>query len=246
MEGVSQESDDDGDPALAFEALREEVAALRRGVELVYRQGQQSGTAAPDYSPTLGKMEKALQAIAGRLDRMERAPALAMTPASFRTEIDSVAFSVVATASQPFAEAVKEVRGVARDLTALAGRVRAQREQRFWLLITSVLGLICGVGLWYAAAGLLPRSVSDGVAASLIGGDRWHAGQTLMEEGSPESWDKMLRLYKACRPDTATELCEAAIAVRTIAPAQEAGRNASTPPPSRPVTRGSHGVQQGQ
>jgi hypothetical protein len=42
MDGVNHEADDDGDAARAFEALREEVAALRRGVELVYHQGQQA------------------------------------------------------------------------------------------------------------------------------------------------------------------------------------------------------------
>jgi len=241
MDGVSQEPEDDGDAARAFEALREEVAALRRGVELVYRQGQQSGTIAPDYSPTLGIMEKALQAIAGRLEAVERQPALRLTPASFRSEIDNVALSVVGTVSRPFADAVQEVRGAARDLKTLAGRVREQREQRLWLLTTGVLGLMFGVALWYVAAGLLPRSAGDWIAASLIGGSKWQAGETLLEEASPESWEKMARLYKACGEQT-TELCEAAMAVRTIVPGQEKGRNAPTPTPSRPVTRSSHGV----
>ena len=61
MDGMDHEPEDDDDAARAFEALREEVAVLRRGVELVYRQGQQSAAAAPgapDYSPTLGKMER--------------------------------------------------------------------------------------------------------------------------------------------------------------------------------------------
>ena len=91
MDGMTPEPEDDGDAVRAFEALRAEVAALRRGVELVYRQGEQAGAGAPDYSPTLGQMEKALQAIAGRLEAIERQPALTLTPARFRTEIDSVA-----------------------------------------------------------------------------------------------------------------------------------------------------------
>ncbi len=45
-----------------------------------------------------------------------------------------------------------------------------------------------------------------------MGGTRWQAGETLMEEASPESFDKMARLYKACGGQT-TELCEAPIAV---------------------------------
>ena len=53
----------DGDGAeRAFEALREEVAGLRRGIEQVSRQRgtAAAGVAAVDYSPTLGAMQKAL------------------------------------------------------------------------------------------------------------------------------------------------------------------------------------------
>jgi hypothetical protein len=49
MDAVNHEpGDDDGEAVRAFEALREEVAALRRGVELVYRQGQQAVPDMPD------------------------------------------------------------------------------------------------------------------------------------------------------------------------------------------------------
>jgi hypothetical protein len=47
MDGMNHASEDDDAAARAFEALREEVAALRRGVELVYRQGHQSAAAVP-------------------------------------------------------------------------------------------------------------------------------------------------------------------------------------------------------
>ena len=245
MDGMTPEPEDDGDAVRAFEALRGEVAALRRGVELVYRQDQQTAPGAPDYSPTLGQMEKALQAIAGRLDAVERQPALTLTPARFRTEIDSVAHGAVSTISRPFIEAVQEARAAARDLTALTGRVREGREQRTWVLSAGALGLIAGVGLWYVAAGLLPRSAGDWIAASLIGGSRWQAGATLMEEASPDSFDKMARLYKACGEQT-TALCEAAIAVRSIQSEQEGSRNAPVSAPSHPLLRGSNTGQQGR
>ena len=48
MDDAGHAPEDDGDAVRAFEALREEVAALRRGVELVYRQGQQAAPGAPD------------------------------------------------------------------------------------------------------------------------------------------------------------------------------------------------------
>jgi hypothetical protein len=246
MDGVNHEPEgDDDDAARAFEALREEVAALRRGVELVYRQGQQAAPGAPDYSPTLGKMEQALQAIAARLEAVERQPALMLTPASFRVEIDTVARSAVTVVSRPVVDAVHAVQSVTRDLEALAGRVRAQREQRTWLLTVGALGLIIGVGLWYVAAGLLPRSAGDWIAASLIGGNRWQVGETLMQEASPESWAKMARLYTACG-EQATEFCEAAITVRAIQPGQEGGRSASAPVASHALPRGSRVGEQGQ
>jgi hypothetical protein len=242
MDGMTPEPEDDGDAVQAFEALREEVAALRRGVELVCRQGEQSGPVAPDYSPTLGQMEKALRAIAGRLEAVERQPALTLTPARFRTEIDSVAHGAVSAISRPFIEAVQEARAAARDLKALTGRVHERREQRTWVLTAGALGLIVGVGLWYVAAGVLPRSAGDWMAASLIGGTRWQAGATLMEEASPDSFDKMARLYKACGEQT-TALCEAAIAVRSIQPAQEGSRAPPGSAPSHPVLRGSNTSQ---
>jgi hypothetical protein len=242
MDGMTQEPEDDGDAVRAFEALREEVAALRHGVERVYRQGEQAGSGAPDYSPTLGQMEKALRTIAGRLEAVERQPALTLTPARFRTEIDSVAHGAVSTISRPFIEAVQEARAAARDLKALTGRVHERREQRTWVLTAGALGLIVGVGFWYVAAGVLPRSAGDWMAASLIGGTRWQAGATLMEEASPDSFDKMARLYKACGEQT-TALCEAAIVVRSIQPAQEGSRAPPGSAPSHPVLRGSNTSQ---
>ena len=239
---MTPEPEDDGDAVRAFEALRAEVAALRRGVELVCRQGQQAGSGAPDYSPTLGQMEKALRTIAGRLEAVERQPALTLTPARFRTEIDSVAHGAVSTISRPFIEAVQEARAAARDLKALTGRVHERREQRTWVLTAGALGLIVGVGFWYVAAGVLPRSAGDWMAASLIGGTRWQAGATLMEEASPDSFDKMARLYKACGEQT-TALCEAAIVVRSIQPAQEGSRAPPGSAPSHPVLRGSNTSQ---
>ncbi len=154
MVGASHEPGDDGDAARAFEALREEVAALRRGIELVYRQGQQAGpvdqaaVGAPDYSPTLGKMEQALQVIAGRLEAVERQPALTLTPASFRAEIDAVAQGAVSVVSRPFADAVQEARAAAAFWRRLPGTCGSNGSSRSgWQLLGwpgSWAGCSCG------------------------------------------------------------------------------------------------------
>ena len=88
--GPAEDAGDEGGAEQAFEALRAEVAALRRGVELVYRQGSQKDqeAAAPvDYSPTLGVIAKGLQGIEGRLAVIEGKPGLELTPARFEAEI---------------------------------------------------------------------------------------------------------------------------------------------------------------
>jgi hypothetical protein len=137
-----------------------EVAALRRGVASICRQGQQTVPGAsdvPDYTLTLGKMEQALQGIAGRLATLEGHPAMTLTPASFRTEIDTVARIAVSTVGRSLADAVHDVQIVTRD-KALTGGVRKHREQRLWVITGHALGLLAGVALWYLAFGLLPRS----------------------------------------------------------------------------------------
>jgi len=44
----------------------------------------------------------------------------------------------------------------------------------------------------------------------------------LMREVNPTSWDRMAKLYNACPEDSSTELCEAAMVVRTIPPVMPA------------------------
>jgi hypothetical protein len=176
---------------------------------------------------------------------VERQPALTLTPARLRTEIDAAARAAASTASRPFVEAVHQVQSAARDLAALAGRVRERREQRMWLLTTGALGLMVGAGLWYVTGGLLPRRAGDWIAASLIGGSKWQAGETLVQESSPESWARMVRLYDGCGAQT-TELCEAAIAVRTVPSGQEGGRGAPAPAPSHSLPRGRRTGEQDQ
>lgn len=245
--------EDGADAAAAFEALRAEVAALRRGVELVYRQGSQKDqeAAAPvDYSPTLGVIAKGLQAVEGRLASIEGKPALELTPARFEAEIRSAGHwageqgvSAVRMAASALDEARRKFEGV------LAG-ARTAREQRAWVGTAAVLGLMVGALLWFLAAMLLPWGAGHWLAATLVGGGRWQAGQTLMREADPKSWDRMARLYSACPKDSSTELCEAAMVVRTIPPvgqplavpaASEGARPAQSARPAAPLTSGKTG-----
>lgn len=206
------EPEQDGAEA-AFAALRAEVAALRRGIELLHRQTKEARQTGPDYSPTLGRMEQALQTTAARLQAIERTPVLSMTPATLGADIDQVAQATVGVVSQPFRQGTAELRSTARELQDLIGQVREQREQRQWLWAVGIVGAMVGMLLWFLATALLPWGAGTWLAGLAYGG-RWNAGQAMLQDANPASWEHMVRLYNACPRASTTELCEAAIAVR--------------------------------
>jgi hypothetical protein len=215
------DADDTSGAERAFEALRAEVASLRRGIELVYRHGEEAK--AVDYTLTLGQMMKTLEAVQGRLAAIESKPALEMTPAVYRGEIDDAGRLAGEVAGRMLREGAAGLSAVTRELRDVSSQARMARQQRAWLISVGAVGLMVGVALWYVAVGLLPRSAGDWIAASLIGGGEWQAGQTLMQDAGPVSFARMVKLYDTCGDQT-TELCTAAIAVKNAEAAGQDGR----------------------
>ena len=214
MDAVNPEPDDDADAVRAFEALREEVAALRRGVELVCRQGQQAVPDAPDYSPTLGAMAKTLTAVGSRLEAMEAHPALRLTPDLHARQIAAGVRAARDEASDSAAAAARRLQEAARTLGEMIGAARTATEQRRRVFIALAIGAALGFVAWWPLTAVLPWGGGDWLAATLIGGGPWRAGQTLMREADPGTWDRMVRLYKGCPDAASVEQCEAAMAVR--------------------------------
>ncbi len=247
QQGHGPEDEADG-AEQAFEALREEVAALRRGMELVYRQVQQAGQSAaaagPDYSLTLGRMEKALGSIAERLEAVEGQPALQVTGASLGVELNAAARSAATILSGSVSGVVGELRNATATLGDLVGRIHDRREQRWWMWGAGGAGVLGGMLLWFLLAAWLPWGAGDWLASLPISGGRpWAAGQMLLDRNSPESWDKMRRLYRACGSQ-ATDLCETAITARTISSLpQDAAKASPALPLSRSLPRNRTGPQ---
>lgn len=221
--------EDEADAAeRAFEALREEVAALRRGIELVYRQ-QQTGAAGegaaeiPDYSPTLGAMAQELSAVGKRLDTIEAQPALRLTPSGITQQVAAGVRQTSEEAARSHAEVGSRLNDALREMQALIGSANAQFRQRRREWIALAVGAALGLMVWYPLVWLTPFGGGHWLAASLIGGGRWGAGATLMREEAPEAWERMVRLYRACG-EQATETCEAAMTGRTIAPSHPPGK----------------------
>jgi hypothetical protein len=203
----------------AFAALRAEVAAQHRVLERIAAMLAASDRQeAPDYSPTLGAIAKELKAVTARLGALEQMPALAVTPgqqaAGLRLKIEKASEEV----RRGLGHSQAQLDGAVQALRELTGAVRKRRDQQQWLWAAGGLGVMLGVLLWFLLPLILPWGAGDWLAVLPIGGGPWQAGATLMRRADPSTWERMVRLYQACPPDSATALCEAAMTARTRPP----------------------------
>jgi hypothetical protein len=197
-------SENTGSAAEAFEALREEVAKLRNGIEWIYKQGREIKTAAPpkDYDLPLGNIEKRLGAIEINLARMKwEVPLMMELPGERVPPEELVAIS-------------KEAKAAALELRKATGHIIGQQTVRWRLVGMFGLGTVIGIMLFIGIASLLPSSAGAWMAASIFGGDPWTAGETLMRQADPVSFERMVELYQACPQDDPVDLCRAAMAVK--------------------------------
>jgi hypothetical protein len=234
---MSDAAGEEDDAARAFEALREEVASLRSGIERVYQQGQEAKSV--DYSLTLGQMAKTLQGLQGRLAAIEGKPALEMTPAIYRTEIAEAGRIAAEMAGRILREGAEAQSAATRELREVTGQARAAQEQRRWLTTVGAIGVVVGLGLWAILVNALPWGAGTWLASlPLAGGNRWEAGQQLMRAADPVGFDRIVKLSQACG-DQQVDLCAAVIAVKTAEPPGQGDRTpaAATPARTRQVSR---------
>ena len=229
---MSEASGED-DAVRAFEALRAEVAQLRQGIELVYRQGQEAGV---DYSPTLGEMAKTLTAVQSRLAAIEGKPSLAVTPQMFRQQIEEAGHRAGEQAGRAMVEGAAAQSAATRELQALVGQAATRREQRRWLATAAVLGVMLGVVLIRVLIAVLPGGGGDWLAAEMIGGGPWWAGQALMDDADPAAFARMVKLDQACGPRPA-EVCTAAITLDEATKAGMGSDGKTLPRPPTPAER---------
>jgi hypothetical protein len=185
--------------AEAFDALRAEVSNTHTEMRTLAKMVADKPT--PDYDLTLGQMAKRLGAMDDRL-----AGLVHMMPQARLPEEIFLPHELLAITSQ--------AKAAAQDLHAATGSAIEQQAVRWWMAGTGGIGVLLGILLCLGMVALLPRAAGAWVAASIVGGDPWTAGQNLMREGDPATFERMVRLYQACPQDSATELCAAAFAIK--------------------------------
>ena len=173
---------DTGSAERAFEALRAEVAALRQAVE---------GQAAPDYALTLGAIVKELQAVGARLDAIEAAPPMQVTPATIAQQI-RVEAARLADGQARQMQAARE--GFERGQDTLARvaffQQRADRDRNILWAVgggAALIGAVLGTMLFMEVNRHAPDDWgwSAGWAAWLMQANTLQAGYQLIDRNNP-------------------------------------------------------------
>ena len=141
----------------AFEALRREVSLTRHAVEGLTAARER----VPDYSTPLGQIIDALKRTLASLDRIEKSPAVQMTPDAMALQIHQAS----ATARADDVRLIREtrdamVRSVA-TMDQIVERGRAAREQGENLFFAMIGGFLFAFILLMALVGLKSAFTPD-------------------------------------------------------------------------------------
>ncbi|MDZ7281959.1 DUF6118 family protein [Sphingomonas sanguinis] len=167
-----------GETTLAFEDLRAEISLLRRAVEGLTAARERM----PDYTPTLGSMMAQLKTTQEALQRIERSPAVALTPTELTKEIVKAAASARADdarkldeARDTIARSIGRIDGIVERCQSVEGQSRQLRRSCAATAMATIL-------LWSILPGAIARSlpaswhVPEWMAARIVGSEHVNTG----------------------------------------------------------------------
>ena len=195
---MADEDDQGGaDAAEAFEAMRGELALLRRAVEGL--AAERGAIDVPDYTETLGELQRDANTAAENLGRigqfLKTAPALAMTPEQMTQRIVAAGAAARREDQAALAKAGEDKARVMAELRTLAGSAWTRAEQKNRQLWVGLGGLALGILAWATLPGLVAREIAptswqwpERMAARTLDRPMWDAGQQMMNIAAPENW----------------------------------------------------------
>lgn len=194
---MADEGDQSGaDAAEAFEAMRGELALLRRAVEGL--AAERSGQDMPDYTETLGVLQQGVNTAGENIARigqfLKAAPALAMTPEQMAQRIAAAGNAARREDQAALAKAGEDKAGVMAELRAIAGSAWTRADQKNRQLWFGLGGVVAGLVLWAILAGPIARAVPESwqwpekMAARSLRMPMWEGGQRMMRVASPDAF----------------------------------------------------------
>jgi hypothetical protein len=131
----------DSSPADAFEALRREVALLRRALEGLAAEQK----AQPDYSGVLAGLGARIKEQNNTLGAMAKTPALQLTPEAMGQKIMRASEQVRAEDARLLGHAKNAMTAATRQIEAMVQRATTAQEQRRARIWAAVVGALFGV-----------------------------------------------------------------------------------------------------
>lgn len=194
---ADEDDQDEAGAAEAFEAMRGELALLRRAVEGL--AAERGAIDVPDYTETLGRMQKGVDATADRIavisDVIARSPALAMTPEQMAQRIAAAANAARREDQAALARAGEDKARFMAELRTIVGSARTRAEQKNRQLWFGLGGVAAGILVWAIVPGLVAREIApaswqwpERMAAQTLDLPRWEAGQRMMQSASPAAF----------------------------------------------------------
>jgi len=167
--------------AAAFEELRREVSLTRAAVEGLTAARERM----PDYSITLGQIADRLKATAAAVDKIEKAPAVSLSPDAMTTEIvkaSAAARAADARLIQDARDALSQSLGRVDGIVKRGQAADQQIKRQCW---AASGGLLVGILIWSVMPGAVARSLPASWHVP-----EWMAARTIGNEGHQE------RLFK--------------------------------------------------
>ena len=179
--------------AEAFEGVRGELALMRRAVERLAAERAEVPEF-PDYSETLGKMAKALNATMQNVGVLAKAAEDNVAPRYVADRIVAAGVHardedrrLIATAGEKMDKATTALHGI-------GGYARRADEQRRTLWQVGAGAFLGGALLWMIVPGIVARElpakwqVPEWMAVRTLGLPKWEAGQRLMQAAAPDAF----------------------------------------------------------
>jgi hypothetical protein len=183
--------------AEAFEGVRGELALMRRAVERLAAERAEVPEI-PDYSKTLGEMAKALNATMQNVGVLAKAAEDNVAPRYVADRIVAAGGHARDEDRRMIASAGDRMQKAADNLQGTVASARYAGEQRRWLTWTAISGIVAGMILWAAFAGIIARAMPaswlwpERMAARTLRLEPWAAGRRLAIVSRPEIWDTMI------------------------------------------------------
>lgn len=128
----------------AFEELRREVSLTRAALEGLTAARERI----PDYSATLGQIAERLKATMLLADRIEKAPAIKLSPDAMAAEIVMAGEAARAADARLIQQASQALSFNCGQIDLLIRRGKAPDEQKLHILYGVCGGILGGIALW--------------------------------------------------------------------------------------------------